>query len=66
LNRPVRIEFIPVTHSTIDCVALAVRTPVGVVIHTGDFKIDHTPVNGEGFDIARLRLRQRRRLALFF
>src|SRR5215813_8392883 len=46
------IEFIPVTHSTVDCVALAVRTPLGVVIHTGDFKIDHTPVNGEGFDIA--------------
>ncbi len=49
---PYEIEFIPVTHSTIDCVALAVRTPVGVIIHTGDFKIDHTPVNGDGFDIA--------------
>ena len=49
---PYEIEFIPVTHSTIDCVALAVRTPLGVVIHTGDFKIDHTPVNGDGFDIA--------------
>ena len=49
---PYEIEFIPVTHSTIDCVALAVRTPVGIIIHTGDFKIDHTPVNGEGFDIA--------------
>jgi len=49
---PYEIEFIPVTHSTIDCVALAVRTPIGVIIHTGDFKIDHTPVNGEGFDIA--------------
>jgi len=41
--------MIPVTHSTIDCVALAVRTPVGVIIHTGDFKIDHTPVGGAGF-----------------
>ncbi|HJZ66115.1 MAG TPA: ribonuclease J [Candidatus Acidoferrum sp.] len=49
---PYEIEFIPVTHSTIDCVALAVRTPVGIIIHTGDFKIDHTPVNGEGFDVA--------------
>ena len=48
---PYEIEFIPVTHSTIDCVALAVRTPVGVIIHTGDFKIDHTPVGGAGFDI---------------
>jgi ribonuclease J len=45
------IEFIPVTHSTVDCVALAVRTPLGVIIHTGDFKIDHTPVEGAGFDI---------------
>jgi ribonuclease J len=48
---PFEIEMIPVTHSTIDCVALAVRTPVGVIIHTGDFKIDHTPVGGAGFDI---------------
>jgi ribonuclease J len=45
------IEFIPVTHSTVDCVALAVRTPLAVIIHTGDFKIDHTPVEGAGFDI---------------
>jgi len=48
---PYEIEFIPVTHSTVDCVALAVRTPMGVIIHTGDFKIDHTPVEGAGFDI---------------
>ena len=48
---PYEIEFIPVTHSTVDCVALAVRTPQGVIIHTGDFKIDHTPVEGAGFDI---------------
>ncbi len=48
---PYEIEFIPVTHSTIDCVALAVRTPVGVIIHTGDFKIDQTPVGGAPFDL---------------
>src|SRR5579862_3098110 len=48
---PYEIEFIPVTHSTIDCVALAVRTPLGVIIHTGDFKIDQTPVDGAGFDL---------------
>jgi ribonuclease J len=48
---PYEVEMIPVTHSTIDCVALAVRTPVGVIMHTGDFKIDHTPVGGAGFDI---------------
>ncbi len=45
------IEFIAVTHSTIDCVALAIRTPIGVVIHTGDFKIDQTPVDGQPFDL---------------
>jgi ribonuclease J len=48
---PFEIEFIPVTHSTIDCVALAIRTPVGVVIHSGDFKIDQTPVDKWGFDL---------------
>jgi ribonuclease J len=45
------VEFISVTHSTVDCVALAVRTPVGVIIHTGDFKIDQTPVGGPPFDL---------------
>ena len=48
---PYEIEFIPVTHSTVDCVALAIRTPAGIIIHTGDFKIDHTPVEGAGFDL---------------
>ena len=48
---PYEVEFIPVTHSTIDCVALAIRTPVGVVIHSGDFKIDQTPVDKWGFDL---------------
>jgi ribonuclease J len=48
---PFQIEYLQVTHSTIDCVALAVRTPVGVVIHTGDFKIDPTPVDGKAFDL---------------
>ncbi len=48
---PYEIEFIPVTHSTIDCVALAIRTPLGVVIHTGDFKIDQTPVDQYQFDL---------------
>ncbi|MFI5302325.1 MAG: MBL fold metallo-hydrolase, partial [Polyangiales bacterium] len=41
---PFEVEFISVTHSTIDCVALAIRTPVGIVIHTGDFKMDPTPI----------------------
>ncbi len=48
------IEFIHVNHSIADSVALAIRTPIGVVIHTGDFKIDVTPVQGEMIDLARL------------
>jgi ribonuclease J len=48
---PFEIEFISVTHSTIDCVALAIRTPLGVIIHTGDFKIDQTPVDNVPFDL---------------
>src|SRR6202789_451673 len=63
---PFSIEYLHVTHSTIDCVALAVRTPVGVVIHTGDFKIDHTPVDGKPFDMhAFARYGQEGVLALF-
>jgi ribonuclease J len=50
---PFDIEFIRVTHSMPDCVALAIRTPVGVVVHTGDFKIDQTPIDGEHFDVHR-------------
>jgi ribonuclease J len=48
------VEFIRVTHSIPDCVALAIETPQGVVIHTGDFKIDQTPIDGEALDIHRL------------
>jgi len=48
---PYEIEFISVTHSTVDCVALAIRTPVGVIMHTGDFKVDQTPVDGGPFDL---------------
>src|SRR6266849_6302078 len=48
---PFSIEFIHVTHSTIDCVALAVRTPLGVIIHTGDFKMDPTPIDHRPFDL---------------
>jgi len=51
---PYEIEFISVTHSTLDCVALAIRTPVGVIIHTGDFKIDQTPVDNASFDLHAL------------
>lgn len=47
-------EFIRNTHSISDSFTVAIHTPVGVVIHTGDFKIDHTPVDGEFFDFQRL------------
>jgi len=50
---PFAIEFIRVTHSMPDCVALAIHTPDGVVVHTGDFKIDQTPLDGEHFDVHR-------------
>src|SRR5947207_8771045 len=50
---PFEIEFIRVTHSMPDCVALAIHTPIGVVIHTGDFKIDQTPIDGDHFDLHR-------------
>ena len=51
---PFRIEFLRVTHSIPDCMALAIHTPVGVVIHTGDFKVDQTPLDGEPVDVHRL------------
>ena len=48
---PFVIEPIRVTHSLVDCVAFAIETPVGVVIHTGDFKIDLSPPDGKAFDL---------------
>jgi ribonuclease J len=60
------VEYIYVTHSTIDCVALAIRTPLGVIIHTGDFKMDPTPIDGKPFDLhAFARYGQEGVLALF-
>src|SRR5471030_258296 len=50
---PFTIEFIRVTHSMPDCVALAIHTPIGVVVHKGDFKIDQTPIDGQHFDVHR-------------
>ena len=47
------IEFIHTNHSIADSVALAIRTPLGTIIHTGDFKIDPTPVSGEMIDLTR-------------
>src|SRR5688500_3008476 len=63
---PFSIEFIRVTHSMPDCVALAITTPVGIIVHTGDFKIDQTPIDGEYFDLHRFaELGRQGVLALF-
>ncbi|WP_107667568.1 ribonuclease J [Cyanothece sp. BG0011] len=48
------VEFIRNTHSIADSFTIAIHTPLGVVIHTGDFKVDHTPVDGEFFDFQKL------------
>ena len=51
---PFQVEFIAVTHSIPDGMAVAIRTPVGLALHTGDFKFDYTPVQGYGPDFGRL------------
>lgn len=47
------VEFIRVNHSIPDAVGMAVHTPAGVLVHTGDFKVDYTPINGDIIDLAR-------------
>ena len=49
------IEYIYASHSLIDCFSLAIKTPVGTIIHTGDYKIDDTPVIGEPYDLKTLK-----------
>ena len=48
-----RIEFIKTNHSIVDAAALAIHSPAGTVVHTGDFKVDYTPVFGEAIDLQR-------------
>jgi ribonuclease J len=51
---PFKIETVHATHSIADAICLAITTPIGVIFHTGDFKIDYTPVDGEHFDLQKL------------
>jgi ribonuclease J len=51
---PMTVEFLRVTHSIPDCVGLALHTPVGTIVHTADFKIDQTPLDGQHMDLHRL------------
>jgi ribonuclease J len=51
---PFKVEFIHVTHSIVSAVALAIATPMGVIIHTGDYKVDPTPTDNELFDLHTL------------
>lgn len=63
---PFEVEFFHVTHSIPDCVGLGITTPVGLVVHTGDYKFDHNPVDGWPPDYAKLaEFSQRGVLALF-
>jgi ribonuclease J len=50
---PFEIEAVHITHSIVDAVALAIRTPLGTIVHTGDFKFDQTPLDGHPSDLAR-------------
>ncbi|MEM9275224.1 MAG: ribonuclease J [Cyanobacteria bacterium P01_F01_bin.143] len=54
LGQHFSVEFIRNTHSMADSFSVAIHTPLGVIIHTGDFKIDHTPVDGEHYDLQKL------------
>ncbi|MQN01454.1 MAG: ribonuclease J [Lachnospiraceae bacterium] len=51
---PFKVEFIKTNHSIQDAAALAIFTPVGVIMHTGDFKVDYTPVYGDTIDLQRI------------
>ncbi len=50
-----KVEFIHASHSLVDCFSLAIHTPIGTIIHTGDYKIDDTPVIGKPYDLETLR-----------
>ncbi len=59
------VEFVHVNHSIADACALAIKTPLGYIVHSGDFKIDYTPVDGEITDLARFGELGRKGVLLF-
>lgn len=65
LGRYFRVEFIHTNHSIADSAALAIKTPIGTVIHSGDFKIDYTPIDGEMIDLQRFAELGREGVLLF-
>lgn len=60
-----KVEFIRVTHSIADSCALAITTPAGVIIHSGDFKIDYTPIQGDSIDLQRFAVLGTKGVLLF-
>lgn len=61
-----KVEFIRTNHSISDAAAIAIRTPAGIIFHTGDFKVDYTPVYGDAIDLWRMaELGQKKVLAVF-
>ena len=53
IGNKISVEFIRVTHSIADCFAMCITTPEGVIVHTGDFKIDYTPIDNQFMDLQR-------------
>ena len=62
----ITLELIRVTHSMPDCVAVALHTPAGVIVHSGDFKIDQTPLDGQALDVHRFAELGRQGVLAFF